>query len=46
VNVVLSAINWLEKVTFRALTTVVAAVTSLLARALHRGRFRAWRRQT
>jgi hypothetical protein len=45
VNVVLAAINWLEKVIFRVVGTVVAAVTGLLAWALRRGRFRAWRRR-
>jgi hypothetical protein len=46
VNVVLAAINWLERVVFRVLGTIVAAVTALLAWALRRGRFRAWRRQS
>jgi hypothetical protein len=45
VNVVLAAINWFQKITFRVVGTVVAAVTALLAWALRRGRFRAWRRQ-
>jgi hypothetical protein len=43
VNLLLRAVNWVERLTFRILGVVVRAVTALLARILRRGRFRSWR---
>jgi hypothetical protein len=44
-NLVLAAINRFEQASLRVLGTAVRGVTTSLAWALRRGRFRAWRRQ-